>query len=193
MQDGVAVCFAVGLGVDVEQDHISGALHGALNVGLQHGVFDLVVIEELGGAALFSRFGVLRLQVFQQVRQYLDEVRFARAKEPADPDAHAVSDGRVMRTVDGGQISVKESAQVFADLLGDDVFLQLLPHAGCVHLVGFDDAVDGAVDGLLEQVANDHGTVMGWGAAGERRRRRELKWFREPGGRPGSSGLRPAC
>ena len=61
LQDGVAVGFAVCLGVDVEQDHISGALHGALNVGLQHGVFDLVVIEELGGAALFTGFGVLRL------------------------------------------------------------------------------------------------------------------------------------
>jgi hypothetical protein len=157
LQDGVAVRLAVGLGVDVEEDDIGGALHGALNIGQQHGVFDLLVVKELGGAALFARLRVGRFDVFQQVRQDLDEVRLARAKEAGHPNAHAVGDGSVVRAVYGGQVGVKELAQVFADLLGDDVLFQLLPDAGGVHLVGFDDAVDGAVDGLDEKLADFHG------------------------------------
>jgi hypothetical protein len=36
LQDDVALVLAVGLGVDVEQDHVGTALHGALDVGEQH-------------------------------------------------------------------------------------------------------------------------------------------------------------
>jgi hypothetical protein len=97
-----------------------------------------------------------RFDVLQQVRQDLDEVRLTRAKEARHPHAHAVGDGRIMRAVHGGKVGVKELAQVFADLLGDDVLFELLPHAGGVHLVGFDDTVDGAVDGFDEKLADVH-------------------------------------
>lgn len=39
---------AVGLGVDVEEDDVGTALHRALDIGQQHGVLDLLLVEELG-------------------------------------------------------------------------------------------------------------------------------------------------
>jgi hypothetical protein len=156
LQDGVAVVLAVGLGVDVEQDHIGRALHGAVDVGQQHGVLDLFVVKELGCVAFLPGGRIGRLDVLQQVGQDLDEVRLAGAEETRHPDAHAVGDGGVMWAVHGGQVGVEELAQVLADLLGDDVLFQLLPDAGGVHLVGLDDAVDGAVDRLEEQLADFH-------------------------------------
>ena len=45
-EDGFATGSRVGLGVDVEQDHVGVRCHGPLRVGQQHGVFDLV-LEEL--------------------------------------------------------------------------------------------------------------------------------------------------
>ena len=159
LQDSILVGL-VGLGVDVEQDDIGRALHRALYVGVQHRILDFLMVEELRGVALFSGLGVMGLDVFQQIGQYLDEVRLARAEEAGHPYAHAVGDGGVIRAVDGRQIGVKELAQVFADLLGDDVLFQLLPNAGCVHLVGLDDAVNRAVDGLDEEFADFHVVML---------------------------------
>ena len=61
-----------------------------------------------------------------------------------------------MGAVDGGEVGVKKAAQMLADLLGDDVFLQLLPDAGGIHLVGLDDAVDGTVNRLEEKRSDVH-------------------------------------
>ena len=159
LQDGIGVGL-VGLGVDVEQDDVGGALHRALNVRVQHRVFDFLVVKELGGVTLFPRRRILSRDVFQQIGKYLDEVRLTRAEEAGHPNTHAVGDGSVMRTVDGRQVGVKELAQVLANLLGDDVLFQFLPDAGGIHLVGFDDAINWAVNGLEEKFADFHIVIV---------------------------------
>ena len=159
LQNGVGVGL-VGLGVDVEQDDVGGALHRALNVSMQHRVFDFLVVKELGGVTLLPCLRILSSDVFQQIGKYLDEVRLTRAKEAGHPDTHAVGDGRIMRTVDGRQVGVKELAQVFTYLFGDDVLFQFLPDAGGVHLVCFDDAINWAVDGLEEKFADFHIVIV---------------------------------
>ncbi len=156
LQDGVALGLAVGLGVDVEQDHIGRALHRAVDVGQQHGVCDFLVIEERSGQPLLAGLGMRGFKVFQQVRQDLDEVGFAGAEKARYPDTHAVGHGRIVRAVDGGEVGIEEATQMLADLLGDDVLFELLPDAGGVHLVGFDDAIDGAVDRFEKELLDVH-------------------------------------
>ena len=209
LQDGVALGLVVGLGIDVEQDHIGRALHSALDVGQQHRVLDLVGIKELGGRAGLPGLGVKRGAVLQQVGQDLDEVGLARPKEAGHPDAHAVGDGRVVGAVHRGQIGIKEAAQIVADLLGDDVFLQLLPDAGSVHLVGLDDAVDRAVNRFDEEFSDVHvfrpwkflfclsarrlGCWVNNACSAWSVQPGPFSWTRAPSGRPGSSGLQPRC
>ena len=77
-------------------------------------------------------------------------MRLTRAKKAADPDTHAIRDSRIVRAVHGREVGIKEFTQVLADLFGNDVFLKLLPNAGGIYLVSFDDAVDGAVNRFLE-------------------------------------------
>jgi hypothetical protein len=69
------------------------------------------------------------LDVLQQVGQDLDEVRLARAEEARYPDAHAGGQHRIVGAVRRSQVGVEEAAEVFGELLGDDVFVQLLPDA----------------------------------------------------------------
>jgi hypothetical protein len=118
--------------------------------------------------------------------------------EPKKPDTQtpmrSVSTGRW--AVHGGQVGVEEAAEVFGELLGDDVLVQLLPDAGGVHLVGLDHAVDRAVDGLEEKLADFHFLLASVWINREMRRRsarRRISWFRARGGRRGSSGLPRAC
>ena len=128
LQDGVGVGL-VGFGVDVKQDDIGRALHCSLNVSMQHGVFNFLVVKELGSVAILPGLEVMSLDIFQQVRQYLDEVRLTRAEKARHPDTHAVGDGSVMRTVDGRQVGIKELTQIFANLLGDDLHTGATPRA----------------------------------------------------------------
>ena len=58
--------------------------------------------------------------------------------------------------LDGGQVGIEELAQVFGDLLGGDVLIQLLPDAFGIALIGFDDPIDGAVDGFGKQLLDVH-------------------------------------
>ncbi|MBG6075368.1 hypothetical protein IWX85_001193 [Polaromonas sp. CG_9.11] len=148
LQDRVPLGFVVSFGINVEQDDVGSALGRTLNVGQQHGVFDLLEIKKLVGSPFLASLGVVCFQVFQQVRKDFDEVRLARTEEARHPHAHPLRDRSIIGTVHRRQVSIKKAAQVIADLLGDNVLLQLLPYAGGIHLVGFDDAVDRAVDGL---------------------------------------------
>lgn len=88
LQDGVAVVLAVGLGINVQQDHIGRALHRTLEVLQQHGVLDLFVVKELDCMAFLPVGRIGRLDVLQQIGQDFDEVLFARAEETRHPDAH---------------------------------------------------------------------------------------------------------
>ena len=163
LQDGVAVVLGVGLGVDVEQDHISLPSHGAAHVAQQHGVAELA-LEEVERSSGLTGAGLCCFHIGEQVRQDFDEVRLAGAEEARHPHAHARDDGGVVGVLRGGQVGVEELAQVLGDLLGGHVFVQLLPDAFGIALVGFDDAVDGPVDGLGEQFLNLHGyRSVSWG------------------------------
>ena len=71
----------------------------------------------------------------------------------------------------------KKRAEIFGELLGDDVLVELLPDAFGVALIGLDDAVDRAVDRLGEEVPDFHC----WFFRGE-------GGFRKRGGMPGSNG-----
>jgi len=157
LQDGVAVALGIGLGVDVEEDDIGLAGHSTTHVADEQRILDLR-LEELRCAALLSVAGVGSLQVGEQVRQDLDEVRLAGTEEARHPHPHARSDGGIGRVVDRGQVGVEEPPQVLGHLLGGDVLVQFLPDAFVVALVGLDDTVDRAVDLLDEEFFDFHGT-----------------------------------
>ena len=78
-------------------------------------------------------------------------MRFPRAEEARDPDPDEAEDAWIANVVAGVEKGGEEAAEVAIQLLGDDVFLQLLPDRGGIVLIGLDDAVDGAVDGLAEE------------------------------------------
>ena len=145
LQDGVTVVFGIGLGVDVEQDDVGVTCHGAADIAQQHGVFDLG-LKELDCFLTALTEGIAGFDVAKQVRQDLDEVRFTAAEEAGHPNAHARGDSCIVWVGGRGQVGVEELAQVFGDLFGGDVFVQFLPDAFFVTLVGFDHAVDRAVD-----------------------------------------------
>ena len=87
LQDGVAIGLSIGFGIDVEEDDVGLAGHGAANVAQKHRVFDLR-FEELRCMPPLTAGRVGGFQVGQQVRQNLDEVRFARTEESRHPDPH---------------------------------------------------------------------------------------------------------
>jgi hypothetical protein len=111
LQDDIALILAVGLGVDVEQDHIGTALHRALNIREQHRVLDLVLVEELGGPFGATVLRVHRFDVLEQVGEDLDEVRLAGAEGARDPDGHPRRENRVLRVVGGSEEGVEKAAK----------------------------------------------------------------------------------
>jgi hypothetical protein len=70
-------------------------------------------------------------------------MRLTRTEETGDPDTVGVS---------LVEIAFAELGKPLVHLAGDNVFLQLGAKVTCV--VGLDDALDGAVDGLEEQLMN---------------------------------------
>ena len=177
LEDDIAVRIAVGLGVDVEEDDVGTALHRALDIGQQHGVLDLLLIEELGRPLGGAVLRIHRFDVLQQVGKDLDEVRLAGTEEARDPDAHARREDGILGIVGSRQEGIEETAEIFGELLGDDVLVEFLPDAFGVALIGLDDAVDRAVDRLGEEVPDFHC----WFFRGE-------GGFRKRGGMPGSNG-----
>jgi hypothetical protein len=123
-QDRFTTGSGIGLGIDVEQNHIGVGRHGPFHVAEHHGVFDLL-LEELDRMAAFALERVE--SVFQQVRQDFQEVRFAAAEPTRDPDADFAGDGGVFLVVDHVQEGCQEFAQVLVQFLGDDEFIQFLP------------------------------------------------------------------
>ena len=83
-------------------------------------------------------------------------MRLTGAEEARHPNTHTFCDGRIIWTIHCFKVSIKELAQVVTNLLRHDILFQLLPYAGCIHLVSFDNAVDGAIYGLEEQVFDFH-------------------------------------
>ena len=187
LEDDVALVLAVGLGVDVEEHHVGTAAHRALDVGEQHRILDLVLVEEGSGAFLLPGGGVGGFEVLEQVGQDLDEVRLARAEEAGHPDAHARSEYRVVRIVGRCQVGIEEATEVFGELLCDDVLVQLLPDALGVLLVGLDHPVYRAVDGLGKKVADLHFLLSVINRKGQSEK------LKARGGRRGSSDLPTAC
>ena len=156
LQDDVAVRFAVGLGIDIEQDDVRTPLHCPLDVGQQHRILDLVFIENLGGPLGGAILRIHRFDVLQQVGEDLDEVGFAGTEEAGYPDGHACRKHWILRVVGGRQEGVEKALEVFRQLLRDNVLVQFLPDALGVALIGFDDAIDWAVDRFGEELPDFH-------------------------------------
>ena len=71
--------------------------------------------------------------------------------EPKKPDTHTpmrAPNGRVVGVLGSGQVGIEELAQVFGDLLGGDVFIQLLPDAFGIALVALMTPLMGRLMGL---------------------------------------------
>ena len=86
-------------------------------------------------------------------------MRFAGAEETGDPDPDQTDDVDLAGALDGVEIGAEEGAEMDVEFPGDDVLVQLLPHRGGVVLVGLDDAIDGAVDRLGEEILDQHAAV----------------------------------
>ncbi len=99
----------------------------------------------------------MMLLVLQQVRENLEEVRFAGAEEARHPHADLACDVGVLGVVDGFDVGREEPAKVLVKLPGDHELVEFLPDGGLVQLIRLDDAVDGAADVLLEEFFDLHG------------------------------------
>ena len=132
------------LGIDVEQDGLGGNGGGALHAGVHHGVGHLAVEELHGGNAS-------HLAVREQMAEHLQEVRFAAAEEAGYPHAHFVG-----RHVQGAIVGLEEIREMALQLVGNHILGELLLNGGGVVLGHLDDAVDGAVDVLGEELADLH-------------------------------------
>jgi hypothetical protein len=111
-----------------------------------------VFIEKLGGPLGGAILRIHRFDVLQQVGQDLDEVGFAGTEEAGNPDGHARGKHRVLRVIGSRQESVEEAPEVFGQLLGDHVLVEFLPDTLGIALIGFDDAIDRAVDRLGKEL-----------------------------------------
>ncbi len=143
----------VGLAVDVEEDDISIGDDGSLDVSKKHGVLDLALKEIHRLLAL----AVVRVRaVMEQVRQHFQKVRFTRAKEARNPNAHFAGGIGVLSLVHGIEIPRNELAEMLVKFSCDDELIQLLPNGGVVELVGLHDAVDGPEDVTFKKVLDEH-------------------------------------
>ncbi|MNQ59776.1 hypothetical protein D3C85_740370 [compost metagenome] len=152
VEDRVAGIVGAGFAVDVEQDDIGGIGHGLVDVGADHGIAQLVAIEEAHGLFAVAQ-GITRFDVGQQVGQGFQKVRLTGAEETADPHTNAVGDGGVVEVC---AVGIEETAKMPLQFVGDDVFVQLLVHGGVVRLIRLDHAVDGAAEILEEDVFDAH-------------------------------------
>ncbi|OLQ60052.1 hypothetical protein BHX98_19580 [Acinetobacter baumannii] len=85
-KDGITPITAIGLAVDIEQQHIGLGSDGTLDVGSEHRIGNFA-LEEIDGLA---RFAVLAdLLVLQQIRENFQKVRFTRPEETGDPHPHS--------------------------------------------------------------------------------------------------------
>ena len=71
-------------------------------------------------------------------------------------NTHTLCNGRIIWPIHCFKVSIKELAQVVANLFCDDILFQLLPHTCSIHLVSFDNAVDRAIYWLEKQVFDFH-------------------------------------
>ncbi|MNI41954.1 hypothetical protein D3C73_962220 [compost metagenome] len=81
-------------------------------------------------------------------------MRLTRPEETADPYAHAVGDGGIVQV---STVGLEEAAEVFFQLVGDNVLIQLLVHGCVVGLIRLNHAVDRAIEFLEENIFNAHG------------------------------------
>ena len=139
--------FSTGLGVsptvDVEQDHVSVAVHCFLDVRKHQRVLDLL-LEELD--RLLRIAFVLVQAIPQHIAQDLDEVRFTGAEEARDPDADLARDVDILRVVDPFDVRTKELLDVAVQFTGHHELIQFLPYRGLIDLIGFHNAVDWSKD-----------------------------------------------
>lgn len=62
------------------------------------------------------------------------------------------------------QERIEKSAEIFGQLFGDDVFVQLLPNTFCIALIGLDHAVDWAVNWFGKELPDFHIYCPIWNA-----------------------------
>ena len=80
-------------------------------------------------------------------------MRFTRAKKAWDPDADTIGYGWVS---DVGTVGVEKVAKVTLQLVGHYVFFKLLIYGVVIRLVGFNYAIDRAIQWLQEQLFDAH-------------------------------------
>ena len=102
--------------------------------------------EQVGGAIARER------SVLEREPEELGEARLAGSEEAGDPDADAL-----VRLVRRLRVALEDRAEVGADRVGGDVFVDLLADELLVGLVDLDDLFDVPLDVGCEEVSDDRG------------------------------------
>ena len=131
--------------VDVKENRVGQASGGTVDEHEGGRVVRKLLAEPL------HSLHALNFLVLQQVRQHFQKVRFTASKEAGDPYADICS-GLVERL----DIVVEEGDEVFLQLSGDNILVQLLHEHAALILIDFDDAVDLTVDVVSEHRLNSH-------------------------------------
>ena len=131
------------LGVDVEQDNVSGGVGGQLHVCQHHSILNFVVINEIVHGALAAD----ELLPVQQVGEDFQKVRFTTAEEAGDPDA-----GFGGLAHDALFVVVEKFAEVLGQFAGDNIFFQFLLGVAVLTFADNDNALDVTVNGLFEHI-----------------------------------------
>lgn len=141
------------LAVDVEENHVRVRGDSPLDIAKQHGVLDLF-LEKLDRLPALAVMGMGAVP--QEVREHLDEMRFAGAKEPRHPHADLSGYIGIVGIFNRIAVGREELPEVLIELPGDHELVQFLPYRGVVQLIRFHDAIDRAKDVSFKEVLNLH-------------------------------------
>ncbi len=137
------------LGFDIEEECVCLAPGGGVDE-----VEGVRVVFEFFAESVYAA-DALYFFVFQEVGEHFQEVGFTTAEEAGNPYADVCGP-----FVEGVAVSLKEGGEVLLQVFGDDVFVQFLDQYVVGVLLYFDNAIDFAVDIVLEQVSDNHRSLL---------------------------------
>ena len=130
--------------VNIEQNGFCGNRHAFDRLSVHHRVIKFI-FEVVNG------WNSLHLFVREQVGKHLQKVRFTASKKAGDPHTHFIRG-----LINGLGIVIKESPEMAAQLLGNDVLAQFLMQALFIVLSNLNDTINITVDIFLEHGLNLH-------------------------------------
>ena len=146
----VVVAVHVTLGVDVEQNDVRRCIRCFAHICKDKVIVDLIVVHKILNGLLAVHHTIVK-----DIGQDFQEMRFTTAEEAGNPHAHGICGA-----IDAAAIGFKESSKVLLQLMGNNIFLQLLADVRIIILTDLDNASDITVDLFGKHITNIHAVLL---------------------------------